>query len=137
MKKKIALLFLCISAAVFVFPQDEAGQSPSLLDRVLNIASELGMSSFSNSENSSFNILNRTGFTVKSISVSRSGSQDLVSFDGNLYNGESFRFSLKISSGEANSYNIRLMDEDGAYYSKQNVEITESAVIEIRITDLE
>jgi hypothetical protein len=137
MKKKIALLFLCISAAVFVFPQDEEGRPRSLLERVLNTVSELGMSSLSNSENSTFNILNRTGFTVKSISVSRSGSRDAISFDGNLYNGESFRFSLKISSGEANSYNIRLMDEDGAYYSKQNVEITEFAVIEIRITDLE
>jgi hypothetical protein len=137
MKKRIALLFLCISAVVFVFSQDEAGRSRSLLDRVLNTASELGRSSLSNSGNSTFNILNRTGFTVKSISVSRTGSGDAVFFDGNLYHGESFRISLKMFSGEANSYNIRLLDEDGAYYSKQNVEITEFSVIEILITDLE
>ncbi|MDR0582905.1 MAG: hypothetical protein LBG57_00945 [Treponema sp.] len=139
MKKKSAILFLFISAAVFVFSQDEAGRPRSLLDRVLNTASELGRSSAPNSENPTFNILNKTGFTIKSVSVSRAntGGRDAVSFSGNLYNDESLRVSLKASLNEINSYNIRVVDEDGAYYSKRNVEITESAVIEIRISDLE
>ena len=139
MKKKTAILFLFISAAVFAFSQEEPGRLRGLLDNMLNTASELGRTSFSNSENPTFNILNRTGFTVKFISVRRanSGGRDAVSFSGNLYNGESFRINLKVPPDETNSYNIRLVDEDGAHYSKQNVKITDSAVIEIHISDLE
>jgi hypothetical protein len=92
-----------------------------------------------NSEHPTFNILNRTGFTLKNIEISRvnSDGQGLITFNGSLYNGQSARVTLRAPLSEANRYDIRLMDVDGARYSKHDVEITEYAVIEIRIGDFE
>jgi flagellin-like hook-associated protein FlgL len=143
MKKRIITLFLFISAAVFVYSQDETSRLLNLLDNVLNTAAEVGKSvpspSQTNPENPTFNILNKTGFTVKNIEISQTNStgQGILTFNGNLYNGQSARVTLKVPLSETNRYNIRLVDVDGARYSKQDVEITEYAVIEIRIGDFE
>ena len=143
MKKTGVILLLLICGAGMAYSQDEASRLLNLLDNVLNTASEMGRSTPQalqpNSGNTTVNILNKTGFTVKSIEISRSdsGDQGVVTVNGSLYSGQSARVTLRGPLSEASRYDIRLVDEDGDRYLKHDVEITEFAVIEIRIGDFE
>ncbi|MDR2479467.1 MAG: hypothetical protein LBD48_09170 [Treponema sp.] len=143
MKNKRLILLLLMSAAGAVYAQDETTRLLNLLDNVLNTAADIGRASLSadlsNPDNPSFNILNKTGFTVKSISISRAdnGSEGVITLNVVLFNGESARVTLNAPLSRVNRYDIRLVDEDGSRYSKSNVEITPSGVIEVRINDFD
>jgi hypothetical protein len=148
MKRKTITLFLLISGALAVYSQDEASRLLNLLDSVLNTAAEVGKAAPSSSSsppsapaegNPTFNILNKTGFIIKSISITQadSGDETSITLNGNLYNGQSARVSLTVPLSVANRYDIRLVDVDGDQYAKQNVEITDFAIIEVRINDFE
>ena len=143
MKKTGIILVLLAGAAGVIYSQDETSRLLNLLDNVLNTAAEVGRSGApaapANSETPTFNILNKTGFTLKSIEISRANSdaQGLITFNGSLYNGQSARVTLRVPLSEANRYDIRLVDVDGARYAKHDVEITEYAVIEVLIGDFD
>jgi hypothetical protein len=142
MKKKAVFLILLISAASVVYSEDETRQLLELLDTILTTATEIGKTvtppAQSNPANPTFNIRNRTGFTIKSVSVNQTNSdKGLITLNGSLFNGQSVRVTLKMPLSEVNRYNIRMVDVDGAAYSRQDVEIIDSAVIEILISDFE
>jgi hypothetical protein len=143
MKKRFLVFFLLVSAAVFVYSQDEAGRLLNLLDEVLSTATEVGRprsgSALPNSpETPTFIILNNTGFTVKNILASRADTDNWnIIFTGNLYNGHSARITLKAPLNEINRYNIRMVDDGGDYYAKYGVEISEFITITISINDFE
>lgn len=142
MKKKAVFLILLISAASVVYSEDETKQLLELLDTILTTATEIGKTvtppAQSNPANPTFNIRNRTGFTIKSVSVNQTNSdKGLITLNGSLFNGQSVRVTLKMPLSEVNRYNIRMVDVDGAAYSRQDVEIIDSAVIEILISDFE
>ena len=144
MKNKGLILLALLSAAGAVYAQDETTRLLNLLDNVLNTAVDIGRASslsadLSNSDNPTFNILNKTGFTVKSISINQAdnGSEGAITIKVMLFNGESARVTLNAPLSKVNRYDIRLVDEDGSLYSKSNVEITPSGVIEVRINDFE
>jgi hypothetical protein len=144
MKKKGIFLLLSFMAAAFVFAQDEGSRLLDLLDSALEAAegSRLAPSpvpSQGSAENSLFNILNKTGFTIKTIFISSedSGAGETTIFNGNLYNDQSARINLNIPGSKTSRYKIRLVDADGDWYSKYDVDISASSVIVITISDFE
>jgi hypothetical protein len=144
MIKKAFLLCLLLTGLVPVFSQDEGSRLLDILDTALN-AAEGSIPSASpapaqgGGENPAFNILNKTGFTIKAIFISAAGedSGEKNVFNGNLYNGQSTRILLELPRSKANRYNIRLVDADGDRYSKHDVDISSPVVIVISISDFE
>jgi hypothetical protein len=132
-----------MSAAAFVYSQDEVKQLLDLLDSALNTAADIGKPRSSpaqtySSENPSFSVRNRTGYTVKDIFVNQTGGgDDAVTVSGNVYDRQSVRVKLQSPLSEVSRYSIRMVDESGDSYIKRDVQITEAATIEINIGDLE
>jgi hypothetical protein len=142
MRKKIFLIFLMANISLSGFPDDNPNRILDFLEDVLSAAAESGKSSppqspYQPSENPSFYLLNKTGFTVKEVYVSQTQSESWGSnvFKGYLYNGQTALITLRLSLSEVDLYNIRLVDIDGDHYSKYNVQITEYVIVEISIGD--
>jgi len=119
-------------AAVFaVFPQDGSERSdPSNRRRPGPPSADSGKLSFS--------VLNETGFPVRAVFVCKSDNED---WGENILASpllDKERVSVSIDFFERGiTYNIRVQDVDGDFYSKYNVGLRERSVVKMEMTDLE
>ena len=141
MKRKLFMLLLISGSCFAAFPQDASNRLLNLLDEVISAATESGRvtPSPSNQERPSFSLCNNTSFTVKSVYVCRSGSDDWGAniLSALLYDGLSIIVVLNTPLSEAGVYNIRMVDVDGDYYTKYDVKIGESSIVKMTISDFE
>ena len=143
MTKKVFFLLLLVQGVVLVFAQDGASRLLEILDNALNTAADSSKTApaagQSLSDVPAFNIINNTGFTIKSIFICPVDSEiwETSIFNGSLYNGQSTRINLELPLSKANRYNIRLVDVDGDRYSKYDIDISSPLVIVVSISDFE
>lgn len=143
MKRTALTLALLAGVSMLVCAQQDSNPLFNLLDNMLNAAAEVGRASpstgISNPETPTFTVHNKTGFTIKSIFVSQSGTDAWGTdiFNSRLYNGQSARVTLTVPLSVISLYNIRLVDIDGDHYSKYDVEIQEYANIEVSVRDFD
>ncbi|MDR2478667.1 MAG: hypothetical protein LBD48_05065 [Treponema sp.] len=143
MRRKLFIFLLIFGGCFAAFPQDTANRLLNLLDEVISAATESGrvtpVPSPSNQERPSFSLYNNTSFTVKSVYICPSGSDDwgVNILSTLLYDGLSIVVTLDVPLSGAGVYNIRMVDVDGDYYTKYEVKIGESSVVKMTISDFE
>jgi hypothetical protein len=85
-------------------------------------------------------IVNKTGFTIYYVRISRSDSdswgQDWLGTEV-LMNGRSVTFTLNDPLSRANTYDIRLEDNEGDTYTKTNVRVYAGSQIEFTLLDMD
>jgi hypothetical protein len=129
---------LAVCLAFPVFPDEETNRILNILDDVLSAAAELeNPVSPPKPDAPGFYLLNKTGFTVREVYVRPDHAADWGSgvFNGYLYKGQTILVPFEFLPGDEARYHIRLVDVDGAVYSKYNVEISEYSTIEVSISD--
>ena len=134
------LLFLCMTFAIGAQDGDNknsdvAGTRPSATRRNPQTQANTDFGKLT------FFIINETGFTIKAIYICKSNAAGQVIWGENIlaspiYKGESFTVNLD-NYDFASTYNIRLMDADGDYYSKFNLNLKPRGTIKIEIADFE
>ena len=140
-KKNIALfVFLCCTAFT-VRAQDETARLLNIVDGILNSAEEklAPPSASADTVSVTFQIVNETGFTVKSILICRADDKDWGDnyLSGALLNKQRITINFNQPLDGTVLYNIRMIDEDGDRYSKYNVKLNNRSTIRIGISDFE
>jgi hypothetical protein len=132
-------VFILITCLVFpVFPDGETNRLLNILDDVLSAAAELGNPiPPPKPDTPGFYLLNKTGFTVREVYIRPAHAADWGPgvFNGYLYKGQTALIPFEFPPGDEVRYHIRLVDVDGDFYSKYNIEIAEFSTIEMNISD--
>ena len=141
LKRKGIILLLFLVVAVTAHPQDEASRLLNRLDSFLSTAEERLATTPTGSVNESpnFFVVNNTGFTIRSIFVSRAengiwGDNVLPHL---LHNGQNASINPGLPLDGTTLYNIRLVDVDGDYFGQFNITLSPRTRVRIGIGDFQ
>ena len=140
-KRGFALLLLLLLVAFSAVSQEGAGSFWNRVDGVLNTAEErlAPPSETTDTERSSFTIVNLTTFIAREIFIRKVGetSWGRNLLDQPLYHRRNISVRLDRLPDPNARYDIRMVDTDGDIYAQYNLTIEGRTVIRIEIGNLE
>jgi hypothetical protein len=133
LKKIVSVFILGFGLMYAVNAQDNAGRNPD------GTKGSSGRSSSAKENVKSIVIYNETPFKIKNIFIYKADDTDWGKnlLANPIFNKERVTISLDNSYDKSALYTIRLMDDGGEYYTKNNVSLTDRGRISLDIYDLE